>query len=107
MTMPSHAQSMTGRQRMRLAMSRQEADRVPTMPQICYPHVVHVLEDDYRRGIAAVIENPKRQYELMLEIAGRYRLDGLRLLVLPEPLRVHDEGEQMIATDPKTGRRVG
>ena len=107
MTMQDHTQSMTGRQRMRLANSRQQADRVPAMPQICHPHAVHVLEDDYRRGIAGVIENPKRQYELMLEIASRYQFDGLRLFVLPEPLRVHDEGEQMIATDPKTGQRVG
>ena len=38
---------VNGRQRMQAAMSRQRADRVPTMPQICHPHAVHVLEEDY------------------------------------------------------------
>ena len=98
---------MTGRQRMRTAMSRQRADRVPTMPQICHSHAVHVLCKDFRRGIADIIKYPRHQYDLMLEIARHYGVDGLRLFVLQKPLQVHDDGEQMIATDPQTGRRVG
>ena len=98
---------MTGRQRMQMAMSRQRADRVPTMPQICHCHAVHVLCDDYRRGIAETIEYPKRQYDLMLEVARHYDVDGLRLFIVSDPLDVSDDGNQMIASDPQTGRRVG
>jgi MtaA/CmuA family methyltransferase len=42
-----------------------------------------------------------------LEIAEQYGVDGLRLFTLPEPLRVRAEGEEMIAVDPETDRRVG
>ncbi len=38
--------AMTGRERMRLAMRRQRPDRVPTMPQLCHPHAIHVLRED-------------------------------------------------------------
>ena len=107
MTQPDPALIANGRQRMRIAMSRGRADCVPTMPQICHPHAVHVLEKDYRRGIAETIENPRRRYELVLEVARRYEVDGLRLFALPEPLRIGDEGAQMIAFDPETDCRVG
>ena len=99
--------SLTGRERMRRAMSRQLPDRVPTMPQICHPHAVHVLCDDYRKGIAEIVEHPRQQHRLMLQIAQRYGVDGIRLFRLADPLRVHDDGKQMIAVDPGTGERVG
>ena len=92
---------------MRLAMSRQRPDRVPTMPQICHPHAIRLLCEDYRKGIAETIEFPGRQHELLLETARHYRVDGLRLFALSDPLRVHDDGDEMIAVDPKTDRRVG
>ena len=92
---------------MQTAMSRQRADRVPTMPQICHSHAVHVLCDDYRRGIAEIIECPSRRYDLMLQIARHYDVDGLRLFVLPDPLHVQDDGKQLIASHPETGQRVG
>ena len=98
---------MNGRQRIRTAMARQRPDRVPTMPQICHPHAIVVLSDDWRKGIAETVEHPRRQYEVILKIAQHYGVDGLRLFALSEPLRVHDDGEEMIVVDPKTDERIG
>ena len=97
----------TSRQRMQIAMSGQCPDRIPTMPQICYPHAVHILCEDYRLGIKEVTEKPQRAYELILEIAQRYAVDGLRLFVTPEPYRVVEHQEELIALDRQTGTRVG
>lgn len=92
---------------MRTAMAGGRPDRVPTMPQICHPHAIRVLADDYRKGIAETIERPSRQYEVTLEIAEHYGVDGMRLFALPDPLHVRADGEEMIAVDPETDRRVG
>jgi len=97
----------TGRRRMRTAMSRNCPDRVPTMPQICFPHAVAVLCDDYRKGIAEVNEDPTRALDLTIEVCKRYDVDGLRLFLPDEPLRVIDDGEAMIGLDPKSGERLG
>jgi len=88
-------------------MSRRRPDRVPAMPQICHPHAVRILSSDYRQGIAETIERPRRQYELILEIARHYGVDGLRLFALSDPLRVRDDGREMVVFDPRTARRVG
>lgn len=90
-----------------MAMARQRPDRVPTMPQICHPHAILVLSDDYRKGLAESIEHPQWQYDALLEIAQHYRVDGLRLFALSEPFRIHDDGDEMIAIDPGTGNRIG
>ena len=98
---------LSGRQRMRLAMSGRRADRAATMPQICHPHAIRVLCHDYRKGLAETIERPERQYELILEIARHYAVDGLRLFALADPMRVCDDGKEMIVLDVATDRRVG
>ena len=97
----------TGRERMKAAMSGKCPDRVPTMPQICHPHAVHLFNDDYRRGIADVMENPVLQHELILRVAQLYGLDGIRLFCLEEPVKVIDEGDLMTVMDAKTGQRLG
>lgn len=89
------------------AMSGGPADRVPTMPQICHPHTINILCDDYRKGIVRAAEEPAWVLPLAIEIAERYRVDGLRLFVPRNPVRVVDDGESMIAFDPKTGERLG
>ena len=99
--------SMTGRERMRLAMRRQCPDRVPTMPQLCHPHAVHVFREDYRQGIAETIEQPQLRHELTLELAQHYGVDGLRLFCLPDPMDVVDDGQDMVAVSRETGERVG
>ncbi len=99
--------SMTGRERMRLAMRRQRPDRVPTMPQLCHPHAIHVLREDYRRGIAETIERPTLCHELALEIAELYGVDGLRLFPTSDPMHVVDQNDELIAVSPRTGQRIG
>ena len=101
------AKSWTGRERMRVAMSRGQADRVPTMPQICHVHAVHVFYDDFRRGIAETTEDPSLIDDLMLKVAEHYEVDGLRIFLTPEPMRVEDDGQVMVAFDPETGKRLG
>ena len=88
-------------------MSRGRPDRIPTMPQICHPHAVAMLYDDYREGMAEVVENPGKALDLVLEAARRYDVDGLRLFTPTESFKVVDDGEVMLALDPETGERVG
>ena len=97
----------TSRKRMHAAMLRLCPDRVPTMPQICYGHAVNILYDDYRKGIADVIEKPAMEHELILEIARRYKIDGLRLFTLGQAHKVIDDGDVMAVFDPKTNERIG
>ena len=99
--------SWTSRDRMRAAMLRRRPDRVPTMPQICYPHAVKVLCADYRKGIAEVNEDPAKGLDLVIEVSRRYDVDGLRLFLPSAPVRVRDDGDLMIAADPETGKRLG
>lgn len=101
------AKSWTGTERMRVAMSGGEADRVPTMPQICHVHAVSVFYDDFRQGIAETMEDPSLIDELMLKIAGHYGVDGLRIFLTPEAVKVKDDGETMVAFDAETGKRLG
>jgi len=103
----SMAKNWTGRERMKVAMSGKCPDRVPTMPQICHPHAVHLYYDDYRRAIAEVMESPQLSHELILRVAQLYDLDGIRLFCLPDPVKIIDDGELMIALDPQTGQRLG
>ena len=81
------AKTWTGRERMKVAMSGKCPDRIPTMPQICHPHAVHLFYDDYRRGIAEVMENPALHHELILKVAQLYGLDGIRLFCLEKPVK--------------------
>ncbi len=88
-------------------MSGKCPDRIPTMPQICFGHAVNIFYDDYRKGIADVIENPLLHYELMLKTAKHYQVDGLRLFLLPESYKVFDDGQTMAVLDSKTEQRIG
>lgn len=45
------------------------------MPQICHPHAVAMLYDDYREGMAEVVENPAKALDLVLEAARRYDVE--------------------------------
>ena len=77
------------------------------MPQICHVHAVSVLCDDYRQGIAEAMENPSLIDELMLKIAEHYGVDGLRIFLTPDAVKVKDDGETMVAFDGETGKRLG
>jgi len=98
---------MTGRERMKIAMSGGRPDRVPTMPQICHTHCVSLFYDDYRTGVLEVIENPEMAWELVLKTADYYDVDGLRLFRASAPYKTAIDGDGAVAFDPKTSERVG
>ena len=98
---------MTGRERMKIAMKGGRADRVPTMPQICHGHGVNLFYEDYREGVRDVVENPEKAWELTIQAAELYDLDGIRLFPAPAPYNTRAEGYDIVAFDPNTGDRVG
>ena len=97
----------TSRERMRISMSGGQPDRVPVMPQICYGHAIHTLYDDFRKELIHAAGNPRRLCDLPVEVCTHYDVDGMRLFPLPEPVRVFEEGGQLVAIDPKTDKRIG
>ncbi len=100
--------NMTGMERVITAMSGGKADRVPFMPQICFPHAVLQLEDDYEAGIIKCIEDPHYRMELMFEITKLYQSDGLRILGgSPVKYKISKSGSEYIAIDADTGKRTG
>ncbi len=88
-------------------MTRKAADCIPTMPQICHPHAITLFYDDYRKGIADVIEHPEKMHELVLNAGLSYGVDGIRLFRPWKPHRVTDDGTEMVAYDKQTNERVG
>lgn len=102
-----NSNSWTGRKRMRVAMCGKCPDRIPAMPQICFGHAVNIFYDNYRKGIADVIEKPSLHHELILKIARHYQVDGLRLFLLPEPYKVVDDGQTMTIQHPNSDQSIG
>jgi MtaA/CmuA family methyltransferase len=98
---------MTGRERMKLAMKRGPTDRTAFMPQFCHPHAISLFYDDYRKGIADVVERPETMHELAIRTALHYGVDGLRLFRTGESYKVEDDGEVMKVFDPESGRKIG
>ena len=99
---------MTGKERMYTAMSGGKADRVPFMPQICFPHAVLQLEDDYEAGIIKCIEDPHYRMQLMFEITKLYQSDGFRILGgSAERYKISKSASEYIALNADTGERVG
>jgi uroporphyrinogen-III decarboxylase len=99
---------MTGKERIRAAMHGEKADRVPFMPQICFPHAVRQLEKDYTKGIIHCVEDPHYRMELMFEITRIYHSDGFRIQGVSDiPMRVSIEGDRYVVYRKDTGARLG
>lgn len=99
---------MTGKERIRTAMLGGKADRVPFMPQICFPHAVIQLEKDYVEGIIKCVEDAHFRMETMFEITKMYHSDGFRILGADDvPVKVFREGEKYIVCSKETGERLG
>ena len=98
---------MTGRERMKIAMKGGRADRVPCMPQVCHGHCINLFYDNYREGLRDVVENPGKAWDLMIQAADLYDLDGIRLFRAPAPYKTRAEGDEIIAFDPDSGEKVG
>jgi len=94
------------------AMRRQPVERIPAMPQIWYdlPLRVYAAADgmaDWIEGLARCAENPELIYEYVLRLARDTGCDGLRLFVLPEPMRVARAGDDVFVLDRTSGERAG
>ena len=99
---------MTGKDRIKTAMLGGKADRVPFMPQICFPHAVLQLEDNYEAGIIKCIEDVHFRIQLMFEITKQYGSDGFRILGLSsEPHKVYKQGGEHIVINKDTNERLG
>jgi len=102
---------MNSRELMRAAMRREPTERIPTMPQICHdtPARIFASEEgtDWRDGMRRCAERPETMYEYVMRLASRVGCDGIRLFALPDPMTIADEGDDMIAVDAETGRRIG
>ena len=102
---------MNSRELMRAAMRREPTERIPTMPQICHdtPARIFASEEgtDWRDGMRRCAERPETMYEYVMRLASRVGCDGIRLFALPDPMTIADEGDDMIALNAETGRRIG
>ena len=99
---------MTGKERMYTAMSGGKADRVPFMPQICFPHAVLQLENNYEAAMIKCVEDNRYRLQLMFEITKLYQSDGFRILGgSSDKLKVSKSGSDHIVTNADTGKRLG
>ncbi|NLV47505.1 MAG: hypothetical protein GXY22_02485 [Clostridiaceae bacterium] len=99
---------MTGRDRLKTAMLGGKPDRVPFMPQICFPHAVRQIEENYEQGIIRCVEDVDYRMELMFEITKQYHSDGFRIQgVDSRPLRVVRESGLPIVYQAETGEMIG
>ena len=103
---------MIPRALMAAAMRREPADRIPTMPQIWYdlPLRAYAAENgggDWIDGMARCAETPSLIYDQLIRIARDTGSDGLRLFVLPAPLHVARDGDDLIVLGPASRERIG
>lgn len=99
---------MTGRERLKTAMRGGKPDRVPFMPQICFPHAVMQLEDDYEASIIKCIEDSKHRLQLMFEITKLYQSDGFRIQGISSvPYKVKKQNDRYVVYNRDTEERLG
>lgn len=97
---------LNNRERMRIAMSNEMPDRIPTMPQICHNHAISLFYDDFRDGILDTIKNPEKTLSLALKTAEYYDVDGLRLFLPGKRMDAFDDGKDMVVKD-NNGENIG
>jgi uroporphyrinogen-III decarboxylase len=111
MTDSTNATTMNSRALMRAAMRRQPTPRIPTMPQTLRDMAVHVYGAENGRDWIAetklCLEDPAYGQRLLLRLTREVGCDGLRLHVLPGPLTIKRDGEDLIVLDARNGERVG
>lgn len=97
---------MTSKQRVKTAMSGGTPDRVPIIPQICHPHAIRALGLDFRRTIIEAVQDPYLVNRLDLECCRTYGVDGIRIWIPADPVRVLDDGEHAWGLD-EHGDKIG
>jgi MtaA/CmuA family methyltransferase len=103
---------MNSRELMAAAMRREPAERIPTMPQIWFDQALRVYAEadgarDWTESLARCIEAPELIYDYVIRIVQDTGCDGLRLFVLPDPMRVVRLGDDLIVVDRETDDRIG
>jgi len=102
---------MNSRELMRAAMRRERTERIPVMPQICHDLAVRIYEgefsSDWIDGMKSCAETPELIPDLMIRLARQTGVDGMRLFVRSEPLRVERVGESLVVLDRDGGERIG
>ena len=92
-------------------MRRERTERIPVMPQICHDLAVRIYEGafaaDWIDGMRSCAENPDLIYELIIRLARQTGVDGLRLFVRSDPLRVERSGDSLLVLDPPGKERFG
>jgi hypothetical protein len=97
---------------MAATMRREPAERIPTMPQIWFDQALRVYaeadgERDWIESLARCIETPESIYDYVIRIVQDTGCDGLRLFVLPVPMRVKRLGDDLIIVDREMEERTG
>lgn len=98
--------NMNAKERVNTAMSGKIPDRVPVIPQICYPHAILALGMDYRQTVIEVQSNPNLANELVLKCALEYGVDGMRAFMPHDPIKTHEEGGEVWEID-SDGNKIG
>lgn len=102
---------MNPRELMRAAMRHERTERIPVMPQICHDLAVRMYEGEFAAdwidGMKSCAETPDFIYDLMIRLARQIGVDGLRLFVRSEPLRVVRVKESLMVLDRSGGERIG
>jgi MtaA/CmuA family methyltransferase len=102
---------MNPRELLRAAMRRERTERIPVMPQICHDLAVRIFEGEFAAdwidGMKSCAENPDLIYEQVIRLARQTGVDGLRLFVRSDPLRVERVGESLVVLDRDGGERIG
>ena len=98
------------RRLMRDAMLRRPTERIPTMPQICHDVALRVYETgdcDWIDGLKRCLEDPSALYDYVIRLVEDIDCDGLRLFIPSPPLQIERVADDLIAVDPRTGKRAG
>ena len=81
------------------------------MPQICHDVAVwtYARADgmDWIDGMARCLEEPSSIYDYVIRLVEDVDCDGLRLFVKGEPIKIHRQGDDLVAIDPDTAKRLG
>jgi hypothetical protein len=103
---------MNSRELMAAAMRREPAERIPAMPQIWFGQALRIYAEadgaqDWIESLARCIKTPELIHDDVIRIVLDTGCDGLRLFVLPDPMRVVRLGGDLIVMDRETEERTG
>jgi MtaA/CmuA family methyltransferase len=96
-------EQMTPKQRVRVAMSGGQPDRVPVLPAIWWDHAARVCGTDF----LDLLRNFQLLYDVMPEAARHYGADGIRIWSRYPSRRIEQRGDIHVELDRRTGVVLG